>query len=565
MIQTNRITSGFDIELQLGSEWFKTAINLLIDKGIISIPNLPLIILDIQITTDPNWDLQIDVLGPVGPIPIMAKVTLSDDGSELTLTFDNPLVPTQTFPFGALSDIAGKPIVVKVLGDANHESALCILANLKLQTNPQNEEPFPENEIATQVRGDANAAISFLPLGEHIAFGMGRVTFNRFANNIWHTELRANDGSHPLPDAENKKGNWHKVSVKGEAGKIKIVLEGEVPIDIWPDADVTITLTLTPTLQDGKIIISIETDTDVDTGILGDIFAAIGGGLLGGLIGFVIAVASGGLLLPAVLIGAGIGAAIGVITLEIAEYVVEGIVQKTINAKINGEPVGSLHCNENGIVQLATPKSDGGFNLSFISAVPSSIPIFEEEPEDEILYTRSLLVTSVYDDISVNSNGFAVAGTSGILEKFLPKPITISSVNYTNTILTSLTFRRSNGAIQELSIQEVFDRAAIGELKSPFKMFIKPEDVDLRIPQGKLACACLTPSSIKQIDTIVEEIEFDNGIKILVDDVIDLQDKAVIVVIGYQLIHPKDYNAYYRAKADFFIDNNLESLPKYED
>ena len=76
---------------------------------------------------------------------------------------------------------------------------------------------------------------------------------------------------------------------------------------------------------------------------------------------------------------------------------------------------------------------------------------------------------------------------------------------------------------------------------------------------------CLKPVQIKQLDTVVEEIEFENGIRIRVDDAVELQDVAAIIVQGYQLIHPRDYNAYFRAKADFFKDDNFESLPVYTD
>lgn len=112
---------------------------------------------------------------------------------------------------------------------------------------------------------------------------------------------------------------------------------------------------------------------------------------------------------------------------------------------------------------------------------------------------------------------------------------------------------------------EVIDRATEGELKAPFKLFTKPDDSSLRIPEGRLACVCLKPVQIKQLDTVVEEIEFENGIRIRVDDAVELQDVAAIIVQGYQLIHPRDYNAYFRAKADFFKDNNFESLPVYTD
>ena len=81
--------------------------------------------------------------------------------------------------------------------------------------------------------------------------------------------------------------------------------------------------------------------------------------------------------------------------------------------------------------------------------------------------------------------------------------------------------------------------------------------------QGKLACVCLKPIAIKQSETIVQQIKFDTGSMVDVPDAVALQNAAAINVVGYQLIRPADYNAYYRAKADFFVDNNFESLPVY--
>jgi len=170
----------------------------------------------------------------------------------------------------------------------------------------------------------------------------------------------------------------------------------------------------------------------------------------------------------------------------------------------------------------------------------------------------------VYDDMEVNSDGFGATGMSGTGEKFQPEVVSIINAKYEGEQLVSLTYRRNDGKEQELSIEEVFARAQETGLKAPFRIFQQPDDSTLRIPEGKLACACLKPVGIKQEDTIVEEIQFENGVRLLVPDAIALQDAAAIVVTGYQLIHPKDYNAYYRAKADFFKDNNFESLDKYD-
>lgn len=562
MITTSRIASGFDIELQLGGRWFFTAINLLNEHGLLAPPGLPVIIANVQISFEPGWDLQIDIIGQ--PAPVFARVTLNAAGTELTLTTNIPGVPEFKIPFGALKDLAAPPVLVKLQGDAEHEPVLAVLANLDIQAGSQSEEPLPEGEFLP--RGNADDAQSFLPIGEDIAFGMGKETFSRFANNIWHTNLRADDGTHPLPDADNKKGTWSRVTMLPENGKIRLKLEGDIPvdspiIDVVPDPHVTITLLLTPTITDGKLSFSIETDTDVDTGLLGDIFAGITGGIGGGIIGLIVGLFTGGIL-TAVLIGAGIGFVAGIIIIEVAEVIVEGIVQKEIKAKIDGETLPEIHCCEAGIVQIAKPPS-GGFNLSVLDAIPSSIAIFIQNPENELLYKQSLLVTSIYDNLEVNANGFGVAGSSGTAEKFQPEIVSLVDVRYEGETLTSLTYQRTNGQKQELSIDEVFARAGAAELKAPFKIFQEPEDATLRIPEGKLACICLHPVGIHQEDTVVQEIEFGNGVRIKVPDAIALQDAAALVVTGYQLIHPREYHAYYRAKADFFKDNNFESLPKF--
>jgi hypothetical protein len=563
-MDTSRISSGFDIEMQLGANWFHTAINLLNDKGLLSPPDLPVIILNVQITFEPGWDLQIDVAGL--PVPVFARAELDALGTQLTLTTNFPQIPPKTIPFGVLKDLAGPPVLVKRAGDADHEPAMILLANMNIHAETQSEDPLPDGEFLP--RGNVDDAVSFLPIGKDVAFGMAKETFSRFANNIWHNNLRADDGTHPLPDEENKKGTWSKVEMKPEGGRIRITLEGDIPadspiIDVIPDPHVTITLLLTPKITDGNLSFSIETETDVDMGLLGDLFAGITGGIAGGIIGFVVGLITGGIL-TAVLVGAGIGFVAGIIILEVVEVVVEGIVQREIKAKIDGEVLPEIHCCEEDIVQIAKPVNEDGFDLSVLDSIPASIPVSTLNPPDELLYKQSLLVTSVYDEMAVNSTGIIVAGRSGTAEKFQPEVVTISRFNYEGERLVSITYRRTNGLEQTLSVEEVFARASGGELKAPFKIFEEPEDATLRIPEGKLACICLKPTGIRQVETTVEEIEFENGLRIRVADAVALQDAAVLVITGYQLIHPRDYDAYYRAKADPFKDNNFESLPRFD-
>jgi hypothetical protein len=537
MLDTSRIASGFDVEMQLGGGWFRTALDLLNAHGLLAPPGVPVIITDVRISFEPDWNLEIDVLGL--PVPVFANIALDAMDKELILTTSLAGVPERRIPFDVLEDLAGKPELVRLEGDGEHEPVLAVLANLDIKVAPQTEEP--EGEFLP--RGDVSLAQSFLPRGQHIAFGIGKETYAHFANDLWHTELRAEDGTHPLADADNKMGDWTRVSMTGTDGTLKMVLEGVVPldspwIDIVPDGDVTIILRLTPSTSDGKLTFDMEIDEDVDTGLLGDLLAGIIGAFT-------------------------VGPVTGIILLEIAEVIVEGVVHQKIKAFIDGEtPPPDVHCCEAGVVHIATSTGEEGFDLSVLDAIPSSIAVSTQNPENELLYRESLLVTAVYDDLTVDGDGFAVAGSSGTAVKFEPEAASLSSVHHEGEQLASLTYQRA-GQRQELSIQEVLVRAAEAELKSPFRIFQKPENADLRRPEGRLPCVCLKPVAIRQEDTIVEEIEFESGLRMRVPDVIALQDAAVLVVTGYQLIHPRDYDAYYRAKADFRTDNNLESLPRF--
>lgn len=572
-MNTSRISSGFDVELQLGAAWFRTAIKLMNDNGLLAPPGLPVIISDLCIVFEPDWDLAISILGLTEPV--FVKVALNDAGNELSLTTNMAVIPPTTIPLALIDNLSGSPVLTKKRGDTEHEDVMILLANMKIHAEPQNERPrnLDTNPLS---RGDADAAQSFLLKGHDIAFGISSAALSRFANNLWHTELRAENGSHPLPNEENKQGEWRRVHMFASGGKIKIVLEGEVPIDspiidVVPDAQVKITLTLTPVLENGTLTFSIDPETDVDTGLLGDLFGAIagalGGGVLGGIIGFIVGLVTGGILgavLAGIAIGAGIGLAAGIIAIEIIEVVVEGKVQREIKAKINGERLPNILCSESGLVQIATPNHEGGFDLSVLDSIPTSIAIHTDNPADEFLYKKSLLVTSNYDEFTADTGGFALAGRSGTDVKFQPERVAVRRFNYQGETLESVTYvRLHDNREQTLALADVLARSSEGELQAPFRLFVKPDGASLRIPEGQLACVTLQPLGIRQEKTVVQEIEFANGLRLRVPDAVRLQDSAAIYIMGYQLIHPRDYNAYYRAKADDSLDNNFEALPKF--
>ncbi len=564
MINTHRIISGHDVELMLGKGWFLTALRALNDRGLLlSDGPPPPFPPDTQITVDdvniifPADDRDLELSLTIGNVPITVFLTLelSDDGSELIISNNIPNVGPTTVPFGVLSGLAEPPKLVKLHGDDNNDPAIAFLVNLDLRVSPQSGEPLPPDQ---HVERGTQLAVSFLPPGKDMVIGLGIDTFPRLANDIWHTKLREDDGSHPFPNADDIQGSWKSVEVKPESGKIHMVLKAEVPvdspiIDVVPDAKITITIDLTPGTNNGNVNFSMKVDTDVDTGLLGDLFAFITGGLLGFLLGL----AFGGAL-----IGAGIGAFAGVIILEIAECVKNGEVRQKVLSSLEGEPIPpTLACQDDVVVEAQVPQ-DSSLVDAFVSAVPQSIPIGTDKPEP--IYERTVLVMNVFDEFQMDDHGMAFAAMVQPTERFQPLPAKLIDKQREEDQLKTLIYEAEDGTVQELTLEDVLQRMQEAELKPPLHVLPLPDDAEVRRPEGRLPSLCMSATAIKRKNTIVRNIQFSTGLELKVPEAVALQDAGAIVLRGLQLIHPKNAHPYFRAFADKTTENNFESLPKFE-
>jgi hypothetical protein len=570
MADTSRIVSGFDVEMQLGGGWFAVALQGLADHGLL-IPDPPpppippgaVVVVD-EVTVlpdDPDWDLEVAVTISGVSLTITAALQLSADGKELVISTSLPGVG-QNLPFDVLSGLAGPPQLTKVAGEDDNDPAIVLLANLDLRTNPQDEDPLPEGEH--EPRGDLALARSFLPTGRHLAVGVGRATFPRFASDIWHSELRADDGSHPFPDEEDRKGEWDSVSVTPGSGRIRIVLKGTVPIDsplidVIPDGKVTITIDLTPELAGGDLSFSLELDTDIDTGILGDLLAGIGGGIIGFLIG---------LLAGAALSGLGIGFFAGILVLEIVEFVTGEIIESMVEAKLDDTPAGPVLVCDQDVVVRATPTGDeGGIALGPLQTIPRSVPIHIDRPDE--LHERRILVTAGYDEATVDGDGMALVANVSITEMFTPlRAALVGRTRDPDTPdepgpLRSLDYRAADGSTVTLELTEVIQRMSDGAIQPPLRLEELPAEATIHIPGSKLGSVCLRPTAIRRSKTVVTAIRFSTGLDLRVSEAVRLQDAGAIVVRGFQLIHPKNAFPYFRAKPDDSTDNNFEKLPKF--
>lgn len=563
VIDTTRIQTGFDVEVQFGGGWFRVALQTLADHGLL-LPDPPpppippgaqVEITDVEVIADPDWHLRADLTVDGFPISLLAALALSADGTELLITTNFPGVGA-TVPFGVLDGLAAPPTLTRVPAEGGFAAAMALLANLDLQAGPQDEEPLPDGEFLP--RGDATLAQSFLPPERDVAVGVGAATFPRFANDTWHTTLRADDGSHPFPDQDDRQGTWENVTVAPRSGSIRTTLVAEVKvdspwIDVVPDPTITIDIDLTPRVVDGEATFAVEVHTDVDFGLLGDLLA----GIVGGLIGLVIGLIAGGPF-----IGAGIGFAAGVIILEVGEAIVEGILERKIRASLEDRPLPPVLACDSEVVVEATPEQDeGGIVLGALGAIPRSIPIHIDRPD--ALHERRVVVSTAYEEVEMNSSGMALAGTATPAEVFSPLRSSLVGRNRENGdgALRSLVYRAADGTRVELPLEEV--RARMTELVPPLELIPLPGEATIRVPGEKLASVCVRPTGIRRQETVVTEIRFSTGLDLRVPEAVALQDAGAIVLSGFQLIHPSNAHPYFRAVADDSTDNNFESLPDF--
>lgn len=562
MILTNRIISGFDVELQLGGGWFLTAFRALNDRGLLLPdgppapfdPGAPITIDSVEITFDfANRDLQAQVSIDGVPLTILVTLALNDDGDELIITTTVPDSDPITVPFDALSGLAGPPRLLKLQGDDDHDPCIAFLANLDLRATPQAQEPLPDDQ---HVERGTEIAVSFLPAGKDIAIGIGGTTFPRIANDIWHASLRDEDGTHPFPDAEDKKGTWQSVDVEAQDGRIRITMKADAPVT-GPDAKVTITIDLSPEVADGIVSFEVDVDTDVDTGLLGSLF----GFFVGGILGFIFGGLFGGGL-----VGAGVGAVIvatgGVFVIEIKEASNEGEIKRKVVASLEGEEIPPEYACKDGIVVEVVPNDDdAGLVGSFVNAIPRSIPVGSDRPDP--LHERTVVVEALYDDFQMDESGLAFAGTVQAGERFQPLPATLVDKRRDNGQLQALVYRTPDGTEVEMPLEVVLERMETGELRAPYKVLTTLGALETRTPAGRLPSVCLSAAAIRRRNTVIREIQFTSGLDLRVAETVELQDAGALILRGFQLIHPKNANAYYRAKADDSFENNFESLPTF--
>lgn len=557
MIDNTRIRTGFDLEINIGADYLLAIVQGAYDAG--EIPN------EISTGDDPDQVLaigrpskvrilageedeaDIELFIPIdqlieGSVAVIGlAVTFGQDGVDLAYCYvddetkaliqfaglligdPNLFEKVETNLREALdrridldlvtTSAQGPPVTRKLPASGDCQAAFGIYLNLDLKIAPQSGPP--EEEFIP--RGDAGRAVSFLPQDRSFAIGLGPDTFPRLANDMWHGLGEVQDNGaieHPVKDGDSTVGEYRSVAIAPRNGFMEVTVRSRIFIDIWPDADVTAVFHFTPTTNDGLLSFDIElTEFDADTGLVGDLLAFLIGGVIGLLIGLFFGPIG-------IAIGASIGGVGGIATLEITEEIVEGQFDDRVEEQA---------------------KEEAGV-ASALSAFPIRKRLFTDDRDP--FFLRHFEVVSLFAEAQVNGNGMSMGG-AGVMET-VNEPVDTTIVGcergdgpLSRFGLLSLTYRLENHGDIPVPITEVLRRRPLDQIQR----------VHLR------------PTHIRRRNTIVTDVHFQSGVEFQVNELVNLQDNDVLVVSGYQLIHPRNANPYYRAWADHTLENNFESLP----
>jgi hypothetical protein len=560
MVDHTRIATGYDVELLLGGDYFLTIFQGAHDAGLI--PTLvetedkPVETGDPTIVRSEHYVIQIDkptaltILGDEPEadmeivIPVIATKVITENGVismdaatsaslgirlDVTFTATELLIAyhslnaftqavleamagveqvaqidvllaeklNQQFPLSlALEGVEMEP-PLKIRGTGGFQAAYGVYLNLPdIKIAPQSGPP--ENEFTE--RGDVNAAASFLPSGKAIAIGIRSTTFDRLANNLWHTELavvRANGTiDHPVfdPDTNEEVGRYESVTIEPvNEGVVEVTIRSRVFRRLWPDATVTAVFHLSSRIENNSPRFTLDlVDFNVNTGLVGDLLAfLIGGGL-------------------------------GVILLELFEFVAQ-----------------KRHEDE------AEDEGKKADVAAMLAAIPHSLPLFGDARDP--LFVREYLVVNQFDGVQIDGNGLSFVGQAAIATYNRTLPVALVGRERGNGSdswhgLRSLTYRLDTGQDITLTLPEVMTRIARQELRSQVRLHL---------------------THIRRQKSVVKEMLFDTGVDLAVLEMANLQLNGIAGLRGYQFIRPRGRNPYFRSPADKNKANNLESLPSF--
>ncbi len=563
-MNNKRVKSGYDVEINLGGEFFKNIISAAFDAK--KIPNE---IIDgqnkIEIKKPKNAFITYNVEGAdleivtdveynglqLYDVEIYLSLKLTKNKLAIEYVCLGEAMQTLLNGFGILGKInkklkkaikqkidlkmisnkVDKFEIVKVRGGGGYENAIALLLNLKIKINSQSQRP----EKKYIPRGNKNDAISILPKKHSFYIGVSKESFSRFANNAWHsmgeeieytipfTDKKEKLWVHPIKDGEETVGHFDSLTIKPKKGYIELKMKGVVVIDWWPDADIEVVFHITPKIVKEKLNVDVKlVKFDADTGILGDILGFIVGGILGAIIGFF----TGGPVGAAV--GGGIGAVGGVATVEITESVLESSFSDKIEDKAKEANI-----------------------FDIFSSLPLKIKLFTDSSDN--FFDKEFYLENYFTGLKCNTDGLSFGGGTKVTTAIKLFYLKIKKIYFNS----ASEFKKYQGIEKiKYEIQREDDKKITETLEIA--------EVLKRVKNGQIKKSPLDPQKVNRQKTVVKFIKFKYNIILNIDQATFLQKKGVSYVARYGFVEPKNAHSYFRGQADNRLDNNFENLPKFD-
>lgn len=155
----------------------------------------------------------------------------------------------------------------KLDDDAPHPASIGMYLNLKLKNGPKKDD-------LVGPRGDLDDAENFLPAGDDIAFGMPGGIYSLISEDAFQRmaeETPKDSGNFEYPihkDPSDKDsetvGQIKSITLTPQSGNLIIDVHGEYQLDLLPDPNFHLFITLKPVIRDGLIEWEMDYRVDLD-------------------------------------------------------------------------------------------------------------------------------------------------------------------------------------------------------------------------------------------------------------------------------------------------------------
>ena len=255
---------------------------------------------DIDATVDDrgfesNHELSITLV-QFEPLTQLALAFAGLDVAEVTAQLKAQL--DRRVPFGVAAGQSVQRVELRVVTGDNRPPALGALVNLALRNGNEADAFAPD-------RGDPMRARNFLGDGRDLAFGTSPGLWDRLADDLFFRmaeELPPDSGlfSHPLREIPGDPsseviGRLQGITIRPgvvdttgtPTGVLEVVISGEYFLDLLPDPDFRLIITLRPVLTDGILTWDVDARVDVDllASIAGFLLIALGALVFGPAVG----------------------------------------------------------------------------------------------------------------------------------------------------------------------------------------------------------------------------------------------------------------------------------------